>query len=86
MKEALDAFLNKIHQNTTGEVNLKLHKGNCVVVGRKSENSLYDMKMATYSPEDIFNHKSAKGFIELFGLSLKIKALKKLERQRKKKS
>ncbi len=85
LKEALDAFLDKIHQNTTGEVNLKLHRGNCVVVGRKSPNSLYDMKMATYSPEDIFNHKSAKGFIELFGLPLKIKALKKLKNSQKKK-
>jgi argininosuccinate synthase len=85
LKEALDAFLDKIHQNTTGEVNLKLYRGNCIVVGRKSPNSLYDTKMATYSPEDIFNHKSAKGFIELFGLPLKIKALKRLEKQRKKK-
>jgi argininosuccinate synthase len=82
LKKALDKFLDEIHQNTTGEVNLKLHRGNCIVVGRKSPNSLYDVKMATYSPEDIFDHKSAKGFIELFGLPLKIKALKK---QRKKK-
>jgi argininosuccinate synthase len=77
LKEAFDAFLNKIHENTTGEVKLKLYKGNCIVVGRKSPNSLYDEKMATYSPEDIFDHTSAKGFIELFGLPLKIKALLK---------
>lgn len=85
LKEAFDAFLDKIHQNTTGEVNLKLHRGNCIIVSRKSPNSLYDIKMATYSPEDIFNHKSAKGFIDLFGLSLRIKSLKRLEKQRKKK-
>ena len=85
LREAFDAFLDKMHQNTTGEVTLKLHKGNCIVVGRKSPNSLYDMKMATYSPEDIFSHKSAKGFIELFGLPLKIKALKKLGKQGKEK-
>jgi len=85
LKEALDAFLDKVHQNTTGEVNLKLHRGNCIVTGRKSLNSLYNEKMATYSPQDIFSHKSAKGFIELFGLPLKIQASKRLEKQRKKK-
>lgn len=77
LKNALDKFLDEIHQKTTGEVKLKLHKGNCIVTGRKSPNSLYDKKMATYSPEDIFDHTSAKGFIELFGLPLKIKALLK---------
>lgn len=85
LKEALDSFLEKIHENTTGEVTLKLHKANCIVVGRNSPNSLYNTKMATYSPEDIFNHQSAKGFIELFGLPQKIQALKRLEKQKKKK-
>ncbi|HIE43783.1 MAG TPA: argininosuccinate synthase, partial [Candidatus Omnitrophica bacterium] len=85
LKGALDAFLEKMHQNTTGEVTLKLHKGNCIVTGRTSPNSLYDVRMATYSSEDIFDHKSAGGFIELFGLPLKIKALKRQqEKQRKK--
>ncbi|MDD5454810.1 MAG: argininosuccinate synthase [Candidatus Ratteibacteria bacterium] len=85
LKGALDAFLNSIHKKTTGEVTLKLHKGNCIVAGRKSLNSLYNEKMATYSPQDIFSHQSAKGFIELFGLPLKIQALKKTGAKRKKK-
>ncbi len=85
LKEALDAFLAKVHQYTTGEVTLKLHRGNCIVTGRGSPHSLYYEKMATYSPEDIFSHQSAKGFIELFGLPLKIQALKKAEEQIKKK-
>lgn len=85
LREALDSFLEQIHQNTTGEVKLKLHRGNCIVAGRKSPNSLYDMRMATYSPQDIFDHKSAKGFIELFGLPLKIKALKRIKNSQIKK-
>jgi len=85
LKEALDAFLNKIHRHTTGEAALKLHRGSFIATGRQSPNSLYHEKMATYSPKDIFSHQSAKGFIELFGLPLKIQALKKTETQKKKK-
>jgi argininosuccinate synthase len=85
LKEALDAFLNSVHLKTTGESTVKLHKGNCIVAGRESPNSLYDKKMATYSPEDIFSHQSAKGFIELFGLPMKIQALKRAKAQEKKK-
>ncbi len=80
LKEALDAFIDKTQENVSGIVQIKLHKGNCVVVGRKSEKSLYDVSLATYEAADAFSHESAKGFIELFGLPIKVWAKK----QRKK--
>ena len=71
LKEAIDAFMNKLHHRTTGTVRIKLDKGNCYVVGRKSDYSLYKHQLATYGKGDIFDQKLAKGFIELFGMSLK---------------
>lgn len=72
LKQALDAFCASTQQNLTGDVRLKFYKGNCTVVGSKSEFSLYDYALATYDSEDIFNHAAAKGFVELFGLSTKV--------------
>lgn len=65
---ALTAFLAETQQYVNGVVRVKLFKGHAIVEGRKSPNSLYDEKLATYSAGDAFNHESAPGFIELWGL------------------
>ena len=72
LKEALDGFVSVVKGKVTGTVRVKLYKGNCVVVGRKSENSLYDFNLATYDKGDTFNQDFAKGFIELWGLPTKV--------------
>ncbi|MDP2912531.1 MAG: argininosuccinate synthase [Candidatus Omnitrophota bacterium] len=71
LKEALDRFIDDTQKRVSGVVRLKLHKGNCVVVGRKSPNSLYKKELATYEKGDIFDHSLAKGFIEIWGLPYK---------------
>jgi argininosuccinate synthase len=74
LKEALDGFVKVIQKKVTGTIRVKLFKGNCIVVGRKSENSLYDFNLATYNQGDTFNQDFAKGFIELWGLPTKVYA------------
>jgi argininosuccinate synthase len=75
LREALDAFVNVTQQNVTGTVRLKLYKGNVVVAGRKSPLSLYREDYASFGEEDVYNQKDAEGFIQLFGLPLKVEAL-----------
>ncbi|PHD21154.1 argininosuccinate synthase [Bacillus wiedmannii] len=72
LKQALHAFLQETQQNVTGTVRVKLFKGHAIVEGRKSEYSLYDEKLATYTAQDEFNHDAAVGFISLFGLPTKV--------------
>jgi len=74
LREALDGFVKVISEKVTGSIRVKLFKGNCIVVGRKSENSLYDFNLATYAQGDTFNQDFAKGFIELWGLPTKVYA------------
>jgi argininosuccinate synthase len=71
LKEALDAFIDETQKCVNGTVKLKLHRGNCVAVGRKSPNSLYKKELATYEKGDKFDQSLAKGFIELWGLPYK---------------
>ena len=68
IREALVAFLKETQKYVTGTVRVKLFKGHAIVEGRKSPYSLYDEKLATYSKDDAFDHESAIGFINLFGL------------------
>ncbi|MFH0764625.1 MAG: argininosuccinate synthase [Candidatus Omnitrophota bacterium] len=68
LKGALDKFIEETQKAVNGVVKLKLHKGNCSVVGRKSPNSLYKKELATYEKGDVFDQSLAKGFIELWGL------------------
>ena len=68
LRNSLQAFLKDTQQYVNGTVRVKLFKGHAIVEGRKSPNSLYNEKLATYSREDMFNHDSAVGFIELWGL------------------
>lgn len=72
LKKALDGFVNETQKNVTGIVKLKLYKGNIEIAGRTSPFSLYDMKLATYTVEDTFDHTAAEGFIKIYGLPLKI--------------
>ncbi|OGB87297.1 argininosuccinate synthase [candidate division WOR-1 bacterium RIFCSPLOWO2_02_FULL_46_20] len=74
LKESLDAFINKTQETVSGTVRLKLYKGNCNVVGRKSHKSLYRPDLATFEKEEIYNQKDAEGFINLFGLPIKVRA------------
>ncbi|WP_075617890.1 argininosuccinate synthase [Paenisporosarcina indica] len=75
LKVALEAFLKETQVYVNGVVRVKLFKGHAIVEGRKSPNSLYDEKLATYSTADEFNHASAVGFIELWGLPTKVNAM-----------
>ncbi|MFH1868954.1 MAG: argininosuccinate synthase [Candidatus Omnitrophota bacterium] len=68
LKESLDKFIDNTQKKVTGSVRLKLYKGSCVVAGRKSKFSLYKEELATYSEKDTFDHKSAEGFIKIWGL------------------
>ena len=79
LKHAVDAFMATTQQCVTGTVRLKFYKGNCTVTGRKSDFSLYDYGLATYDAADTFNHKAAKGFIDLYGLSTKVWAKNRRE-------
>ncbi|MCS7247833.1 MAG: argininosuccinate synthase [Anaerolineales bacterium] len=75
LREALDAFVDNTQGPVTGEVRLKLYKGNVLVVGRRSPFSLYREDFATFGQEDVYNQTDAQGFIRLFGLPLKVRAL-----------
>jgi argininosuccinate synthase len=75
LREALDAFVRITQQNITGIVRLKLYKGNIIMAGRKSPFSLYREDYASFGEEDVYNQKDAHGFIQLFGLPLKVEAL-----------
>lgn len=72
LKDAIEAFVNETQKNVTGTVKLKLYKGQATVIGRKSEKSLYQLNLATYTPEDDFDHKAATGFIKIWGLPLEV--------------
>ena len=73
LKKALDGFINKTQITVNGKVRIKLFKGNTVVIGRSSSNnSLYREDLATYSLNDSFDHRSAEGFIYMWGMSNKI--------------
>ena len=67
-RENLEAYLQNAQRFVSGTVKVKFHKGNCIVIGRKSKYSLYDYQLATYDDSDSFDHKSAVGFIKIFSL------------------
>jgi len=75
LREAIDAFVNATQGPVTGMVRLKLYKGNIISAGRKSPFSLYREDFATFGEEDVYDQSHAEGFIRLFGLSLKVRAL-----------
>jgi len=75
LREALDAFVNSTQGPVTGTVRLKLYKGNIISAGRKSPFSLYREDFATFGQEDVYDQSHAEGFIRLYGLSMKVRAL-----------
>jgi len=75
LRETLSAFVAKTQERVTGTVRLKLYKGSCTVVGRRSPFSLYREDFATFGQDNVYDQSDAAGFINLFGLPLKVKAL-----------
>ena len=83
LREGLDAFIDSIQQDSTGSSRLKLYKGNIMFAGVKSEYSLYDQDFVTFEEDDVYDQSDATGFINLFGLPLKMRALMKQRQQKK---
>lgn len=79
LREALDGFVEVTQRTVTGTVRLKLYKGNIMVVGRKSPYSLYREDYASFGEEDVYNQQDAEGFIQLFGLPIKVEAMLQME-------
>ncbi|GHT16537.1 argininosuccinate synthase [Endomicrobiia bacterium] len=75
LREALDAFINETQKYVTGSIKLKLYKGNIIIVARQAKYSLYSEKLATFEKDEIYNHKDAEGFINLWGLPTKMQAM-----------
>ena len=75
LREALAAFVDSTQETVTGTVRMKLYKGNCTPAGAKSPYSLYDEDIATFSEDEVYDQKDSAGFINLFGLPLKVRAL-----------
>jgi argininosuccinate synthase len=76
LREALSAFVDYTQQNVTGDVKLKLYKGNIIDAGVKSPYSLYDEEIATFDEDKVYDQKDSAGFINLFGLPIQVKAIK----------
>jgi argininosuccinate synthase len=74
-REALDAFINETQKNVTGTVRVKLYKGSCAVTGRKSPETLYNPEIATFDAGALYDQKDASGFMNIFGLQIKVEAL-----------
>ena len=77
LREALDAFVNETQETVTGTVKLKLYKGNIMSAGSTSPYSLYSEEYVTFGEDDVYDQTDAEGFINLFGLPLKMRALMK---------
>ncbi|MCY6960586.1 argininosuccinate synthase [Clostridium brassicae] len=75
LKDSLDAFVDTTQQNVTGNVKLKLYKGNIMIAGMESPHALYDESISSFGASDLYDHKDAEGFIKLFGLPSKINAM-----------
>jgi argininosuccinate synthase len=74
-RESLDAFIEETQKNVTGTVRVKLYKGSCMVVGRKSPVTLYEPDIATFDASTLYDQKDATGFLRIFGLPLRVEAL-----------
>jgi argininosuccinate synthase len=72
LRQALDAFIDQTQTSVTGEVRLRFSPGSCEVVGRRSPFGLYDVSLATYGPEDLFDQRHAEGFVRLWSLPLRV--------------
>ncbi|MBR2188183.1 MAG: argininosuccinate synthase [Eubacterium sp.] len=79
LREAIQAFVDSTQQYVTGEVKFKLYKGNIIKAGTSSPYSLYNESLASFTTGDLYDHQDATGFITLFGLPLKVRAMKMAE-------
>ena len=77
LREALSAFVDSTQETVTGDVKLKLYKGNIIDAGVSSPYSLYDEDIATFDVDEVYNQKDSEGFINLFGLPIKVQAMKR---------
>lgn len=75
LREALQAFIESTQEKVTGEVKFKLYKGNIIKAGTTSPQSLYSEELASFTTGDLYDHKDAEGFINLFGLSMKVRGM-----------
>jgi len=78
-REAYDSFVNVTQERVTGTVTLKLFKGTASVVGRESEFALYDERFVTFGEDDVYQQSDAAGFIRLYGLSARVRAIRDQE-------
>ena len=85
LSEALQAFVKSTQKYVTGEVKFKLYKGNIIKAGTTSPYSLYNESLASFTTGDMYDHNDASGFITLFGLPLKVRAMKLMEVEKNKK-
>ncbi len=83
LREALDAFVDKTQETVTGDVKLKLYKGNIINAGVTSPYTLYSEDFASFGEDDVYDQKDSAGFINLFGLPIKVKAMLDAERNNK---
>ena len=84
VREALQAFIESTQKYVTGEVKFKLYKGNIIKAGTTSPYSLYSESLASFTTGELYDHHDAEGFINLFGLSLKVRAMKMAEVEKNK--
>ncbi len=85
LREALQAFIVSTQEYVTGEVKMKLYKGNIIKAGTTSPYSLYSESLASFTTGELYDHHDAEGFINLFGLSLKVRAMKKAQLEKENK-
>jgi argininosuccinate synthase len=78
-REAYDAFVNVTQERVTGTVTLRLYKGSASVIGRQSVHALYDERFVTFGEDDVYEQSDAAGFIRLYGLSMRVRAIKDQE-------
>ena len=83
-RDAYDAFVNVTQERVTGSVTLRLYKGSAAVVGRESEFALYDERFVTFGEDDVYQQSDAAGFIRLYGLSARVRALRDQELEARK--
>src|SRR4029078_13199486 len=75
-RDGYDAFVNVTQQRVTGSITLRLYKGTVTIAGRTSEQALYDERFVTFGEDDVYQQSDAAGFIRLYGLSQRVRALK----------
>jgi len=81
LREALQAFIDETQKSVTGSVRLKLYKGNVIPLGRSAPHTLYREDFATFGQESVYNQRDAQGFINLYGLPMKVRALMEMEEE-----